>query len=484
VLWLKLSMTFPDGGENRPYVLGTVVGNFRDIRIYRPRADGDYSEYVTGYDYPAAQREIPASGYSFHIDPGPGVQTVYLRTVGGINTLRLPWTLTEGGLFERDLALHSTINLLSVGALLAIFAFTAGIGITLGNRNYLFYSLFVAAGTISLFNQEGGAFIALWPDHPGFNYYATDIFNIAVSATRLLTIFSFLNIRRNTPRIYAAGKVWLWVLALLFVVACSTGLRPISELAGGVVWLITVFAGLAVSAYAVKKAIPLAKPLFLVLLIPVLGSLAQGAGSVGWLGSGVVEWQLAQIFFVVHALLFSMCIALQMKHEVDRRIIAQHDALTGLPSMLLARDRFAASAAHARRQGCKLAILFIDLDRFKPVNDTFGHEIGDRLLVEVAKRISACLRDVDTAARIGGDEFLIIQTGVGSDEAASRVAARILVALGEPFTLGGQEIRIGASIGIARYPDHGQDLDTVLKVADTAMYKVKNGGRNGFQLER
>ncbi len=162
------------------------------------------------------------------------------------------------------------------------------------------------------------------------------------------------------------------------------------------------------------------------------------------------------------------------------RGLANHDPLTGLPNLRLARENLHSVTSLAKRKGGNTAILFIDLDGFKAVNDVHGHEMGDKLLKQVAGRLIGCLRQSDTVARIGGDEFLVIQSEITRRSAIQKVAEKILLNLAEPFFLEDIEIFIGASIGIAIYPTHGEDSRTLLKKADDAMYSSKRKGKNSY----
>ncbi|MBF0424445.1 MAG: diguanylate cyclase [Magnetococcales bacterium] len=166
--------------------------------------------------------------------------------------------------------------------------------------------------------------------------------------------------------------------------------------------------------------------------------------------------------------------------EEKLRQKAHHDTLTGLPNRLLFQELLQRSLAQVRREGKSLAVLFMDLDRFKEVNDTLGHEAGDQLLIEVAKRICACLREEDTVARLGGDEFTLILQEPSRREDIVRVVQRIIEQVRKPFVLKGRECHVGASVGISLHPEHGRDPVTLLKKADQAMYQTKNRGRNGY----
>lgn len=162
--------------------------------------------------------------------------------------------------------------------------------------------------------------------------------------------------------------------------------------------------------------------------------------------------------------------------------MANHDVLTGLPNRLLFHEHLEQELRQASRREKVLAILFIDLDHFKEVNDTLGHEAGDILLKTVAERFRSCLRKSDVLARIGGDEFTVLLPDIGGVAQVMIVGEKLLQSLEEPIVIKGQPCRVGASIGISLHPDHGQTAEDLLRHADQAMYAVKNGGRHGIQL--
>jgi diguanylate cyclase (GGDEF)-like protein/PAS domain S-box-containing protein len=159
---------------------------------------------------------------------------------------------------------------------------------------------------------------------------------------------------------------------------------------------------------------------------------------------------------------------------------AYHDLLTGLPNRLLFKDRLNLAMAQAKRGRQKLAVMFLDLDRFKVVNDSLGHVVGDQLLQSVANRLGKCVREGDTLARLGGDEFTLLLPQVNHPEAAANTAKKILNVLARPFFISGQDHHFSASIGIAIYPDDGDSVDSLIKNADIAMYHVKELGRNSY----
>ncbi|HWG84410.1 MAG TPA: EAL domain-containing protein [Deinococcales bacterium] len=160
---------------------------------------------------------------------------------------------------------------------------------------------------------------------------------------------------------------------------------------------------------------------------------------------------------------------------------AHHDALTGLPNRLLFEDRLAQGLGAARRAGERLAVIFLDLDRFKQVNDTLGHHAGDDLVRQVAVRLEKCLRRGDTIARRGGDEFLLVATRLREREQAVTIAQRLMRGLTSPFKLAGHELRVTASVGVSVFPDDGEDGETLQRHADVAMYRAKARGRDRFE---
>jgi len=161
---------------------------------------------------------------------------------------------------------------------------------------------------------------------------------------------------------------------------------------------------------------------------------------------------------------------------------AYHDVLTGLPNRLLFRDRITVALAHARRSRRAVAVMFLDLDQFKLVNDTLGHTVGDGLLQAAAERLVHCVRADDTVARMGGDEFTILVSDLSDARSASMIAQKVMDSMSKPIMVDGHELFITTSIGISIFPDDGMDTETLLKNADRAMYRAKEAGRNNFQF--
>jgi diguanylate cyclase (GGDEF)-like protein len=220
------------------------------------------------------------------------------------------------------------------------------------------------------------------------------------------------------------------------------------------------------------------------------GHLAMVAGSM-MVGPGVIVVQVQRHANVsptiaVGAAMFSLVIAayvatlLRDRATTEHR--ARHDELTGLPNRTLLFDRLERALAHARRSGGAVAVMFVDLDRFKDINDTFGHAAGDQLLSQTAFRLRACLRDEDTVARLGGDEFALMLPHLNGFDGAVTVAERVMEAFKAPFSLAEERMVVTPSMGIAIYPDDGLHPHELLANADKAMYRAKEMGRNTYEI--
>ncbi len=174
--------------------------------------------------------------------------------------------------------------------------------------------------------------------------------------------------------------------------------------------------------------------------------------------------------------------AIERKKAEDAiKHLAYHDCLTGLPSRILFNDRFTISISKGRQDGKKVALMMLDLDHFKEINDNLGHDAGDEVLKDVSTRLTNIVRQTDTVCRLGGDEFALLMPDISSEEIIEEVAQRIMKAIRTPFIIYGSEIIIGASMGIAIYPEDSENLKTLIKHADVGMYEVKKAGGNNYR---
>jgi two-component system cell cycle response regulator len=162
--------------------------------------------------------------------------------------------------------------------------------------------------------------------------------------------------------------------------------------------------------------------------------------------------------------------------------LALNDALTGVPNRRLLMDRLALSIAHAHRNKNTMAVMYLDLDGFKDINDTLGHDAGDMLLVLFAARLVAAVRHEDTVARLGGDEFVIVLSELSHADDAARMASKIMDSVSLPYNIQGRDVSMTVSIGVSIYPVHGEEADTLMKKADLALYEAKHMNKNNFRI--
>ncbi|HBG06753.1 MAG TPA: diguanylate cyclase response regulator [Geobacter sp.] len=222
--------------------------------------------------------------------------------------------------------------------------------------------------------------------------------------------------------------------------------------------------------------------------LPVLAVTAQPAHKLRALQCGAKDFvskpfDLAEVLMRVHNML-----EVRLLHEAARNhgkmleALALNDPLTGLANRRLLADRMSMALVHARRNKSAMAVLYLDLDGFKQINDTLGHGAGDLLLKMVAARLLAAVREEDTVARLGGDEFMIALWHVSGADYTASVASRAIEAVSQPYDIEGDVVSITASAGVSIYPDHGEDAETLMKSADLALYQAKAAGKNAYRL--
>ncbi|NFV80256.1 diguanylate cyclase [Magnetospirillum aberrantis SpK] len=220
-------------------------------------------------------------------------------------------------------------------------------------------------------------------------------------------------------------------------------------------------------------------------LFPTLmGRLVEGVGLRVDGSTFPMEISVSELRHGKHRLFTAILRDISERKENEDRIrrLAHHDTLTGLPNRNLLNDRMNHALARAKRHGGRMAVLYVDLDKFKPVNDSLGHEAGDHVLRAVSDRLAACVRSSDTVARVGGDEFVVVIEEITRPNEAALVARKIVESLSRPVDYDGHPCQVGASIGVAVFPDDGNTMEEVCKAADIAMYRVKHAGRNGFSF--
>ncbi len=195
----------------------------------------------------------------------------------------------------------------------------------------------------------------------------------------------------------------------------------------------------------------------------------------------ILVWLFVNVAAIVSLVLAASIGELKTaKHYLEQ--LALHDSLTGLDNRLLLMEKLAESLATVQRYNTQSAIIYLDLDGFKPINDTFGHEAGDFVLIEVAKRLRSCVREVDTVARLGGDEFVVLLHNLSDTDTVQQIADRIVETINASINLFGTTVNVGVSMGIALIPQDGKYPHQLLKNADKAMYLAKQQGKNQYQF--
>lgn len=209
----------------------------------------------------------------------------------------------------------------------------------------------------------------------------------------------------------------------------------------------------------------------------------QLAGTIALVSICIMLATLALSLYDAHLASRAAVLAKSLKAANEElKAMVMHDSLTRLPNRLLLEDRIKQTIARAKRNGTEFAVLFVDLDRFKTVNDSLGHHIGDLLIQEAASRLKASVRETDTVARVGGDEFMVVLTDGVQRDSVEAIASRMVDAISAVFLINGREIRISLSVGITLFPQDGQNIHELMVRSDAAMYYAKSAGRNNFQF--
>ena len=222
--------------------------------------------------------------------------------------------------------------------------------------------------------------------------------------------------------------------------------------------------------------------------LPVLVITAQPGHNVRALASGAKDFvskpfELPEVLARVNNMLEVRLLYKQLEnHNQVLQPLALHDALTGIPNRRLLMDRLALAIAHARRNKSTMAVMYLDLDGFKQINDTLGHDVGDLLLNHVAARLVSAVREEDTVARLGGDEFVIVMSELTQDDDAAKLAAKVIQAVSQPYSIQRLDVSMTASIGVSIYPAHGEEAEALMKNADIALYEAKHMGKNNYRI--
>lgn len=502
------------------------------VEVYVPQAGGGYTRQVAGDLQPFAERPWPHRNLVFPLALTPGTsQTVYLRVTSAGN-LTLPATLWQPEALTRSDQRSYTLLSLYYGMLLALGLYNLLLYLAIRDTTFLAYVAFtlcMAVGQASM-NGFGNQFI--WPDWPAFGNIALPSGMAATGFFGAIFTRLFLGTHRCAPQL---DRSILGCAALFALAALSPLLLPYQPVAIMVSLFGLLFTAVAVYAgvYCLRRGYPGARYFLLAWTLLLLGVAVLAMRNMGWVPTTTLTLHSMQIGSALELLLLSFALADRinvMRREKDRatkdalaakqemvetlrqseqvlesRVIertrtleevnnqlrdkerelehlARHDALTGLANRLFLNDRIERAVARARRSGGNVALLMIDLDGFKQVNDAHGHAVGDELLVIIAGRLRESVRETDTVARLGGDEFVVLLEDTRHPEGTSQIVEKLIAAVRLPVMLDAGAIEVSASIGIACTPQHTDDADDLLERADAAMYNAKAAGRNRWSI--
>lgn len=525
--WLRLDIE-ADPAAPRDWLLEVGFPTLDSVEFF-----GTAGEHLrTGDRLPFAARPLAHRNFVFPLRlPDGGASTVWLR-IASEGTLTVPLQLWQADAFWRDS--QTAYALLSVyfGMLLALALYNLLLWISLRDHAYLTYVLFAASmavGQLS-FNGLGNQF--LWPEWPVWGNFA---FTVGFAATGLFgALFTrgFLHTRRSVPRLdgVVIGLAAMFALSMLAPLVVPYRLAAILTSITGVSFaLVAVLAGVR----CWRNGQPGAPTFLLAWTLLLIGVAVVGLRNLDLLPTTFISSYAMQIGSALEMLLLSFALADRINglrrekdaaqgealatkqqlvgalqrseaslerrvaerteelesanarlRESERQLQAQAhtDPLTGLANRLLLDARLLQSMQQARRSHGQIAVLLVDLDNFKPINDSYGHAIGDEVLRLVADKLRAAVREVDTVARLGGDEFVIVLHGIGDVADAERVAQKIIADLDQPMRILGLPLEVGACVGIAPFSTGELTTTELVRRADQAMYAAKEAGRGCYRV--
>lgn len=523
-IWLHTTVAADEAALGR-WLVEVDFPTLDRVEFYTVGADGSVRARVAGDLVALAERPWHHRNPVFPLEltrAGEPV-AVYMR-VKSEGSLTIPLRLwTETALAARDQRAYAG-DALYCGMLLALTLYNLLLWLSLRERVFLRYVGFVGSLAIGFAGQTGIGGQFLWPAWPA---WANVSFPLGMALTGLfgaLFTRSFLDTRNTVPVLDRLIAAFAWVFAAAVLAHAVSGYRVAAMLTSLAGLGFAPIAGMAGVRCARRKH-PGGRVFLLAWALLLVGVAVMALRNFGLLPTLWLTTHAMQIGSALEMLLLSFAMADRIHamrrereaarqamvdtlreagHQLESRVAARtaeleaanrrlrenelalqqlafHDPLTGLFNRVMLEDRLRHAMQRAERRQTQLAVLLIDLDGFKAINDNHGHAEGDRVLAAVAARMRAQVRASDTLARLGGDEFVVVLEPFAGEDEAMRVAAKLVAALTEPITDGERPCRIGASIGIALYPQDGNDVDALVLAADRAMYRAKASGKGGWQ---
>lgn len=445
------------------------------------------AQYDAGDLTPFSSRDYQHPNFIFPVTfPARTDVTLYFRILSK-GSMTAGATLWQPDIFPERSRLEYFYLALYLGLLIGLLSYNFLLYLSLRDVSYLYYVLFANSLFFAIGSYSGLWFELLWPLSPYWHNLSVPISFSFVGIFAILFSKSFLQTHHTVPRL---DKAFSFIMVAFIALLISSPIVSISYSAPALSVLAVTLAGI-VMAIGIKLSLKGNRTAVIYLiswLFFILGVLVLSARNFGLIPNTALTQYSLFIGSALEMLLLSFALAQRIeqvqKHsqhlitanselkdqESSLRQLAHYDALTGLSNRTLIMEKFSLLLAHSKRNSTKLAILFLDLDRFKPINDLYGHHIGDDVLIMMADRLRSLLRNSDAIGRIGGDEFIVLVEEGDGEFNPQEVANKIKSTIAEPISIMGDNLQLGVSIGTAIYPDNGKDLATLVSFADTAMY--------------
>ncbi len=530
--WLCLQLQ-PEAGAPQRWMLEVGYSSLDRIEVYVPRAGGGFDRIVSGDMLPYSQRPYPHRHHVFPVNLTPGKpQMVFMRVTSGGN-LTIPVALWQPDALARSD--RTTYTLLSIyyGMLLALGLYNLLLFLSTRDITFLAYVAFTACMAVALGTWNGLTNQFLWPEWPTLANLALPVGMAATGVFGGIFTRRFLNTRETAP---IHDRIIIICEFVFILTALAALVIPYRIIAVAVSLMGMSFSGIAVAVgvHCLRRGHPGARYFLIAWFLLLLGAAVLGMRNLGWLPTTWITFNAMQIGSALELLLLSFALADRLnvmrrekevatelalraqndmvealrrsEQELERRVaertheletanaqlldkehelrrLAMQDPLTGLSNRMFLNDRIERAIARARRTGDSIALMLIDLDNFKPINDTHGHAVGDELLVSIAGRLNEIVRETDTVSRLGGDEFVILFEDIREPGSIEFILGKLMAAVAEPMDIGdGRSVAVSASIGVAYAPAHGDQATQLLARADMEMYKAKSGGRNRYSI--
>lgn len=500
------------------------------LDVYFVRAGNIIASYQTGDHQPASSRPVAYHNYAFPVPDGhDDLLSLYIRVQStGPVTVPISWSAEKA--FHLGIAIDLAVLSAYWGVLIALSCYNFFLFLAVRAWSYLHYVVTTIAFGLSLSVSLGYGAVYLWPTHPGYNDAMPALALAIAGFSGVYLTCSFFSTAKLLPKAHRwfMGIARLYALTALVSVAWPEAAILLINVAG---WLFVLTVTNTV-IHSMREKFAGALPFGIAIALQVTVNVSQLLQSIGTF-SGVWSLHTVQAGSASVAMLFALSMAVRLQaiklakeraqaeaisaqtalveslreneRELERRVdertadlatanaslqereqqlldLAHHDALTGAATRRLFEDRLNLAITRSARQKSSVAVIAIDLDGFKAVNDTYGHAAGDEVLIALAKRFKNCIRSADTLGRPGGDEFLIVLEDITLPESAIAIASKILRETQLPIAYGEHTLQVSASLGLALCPEHADNPGELLRLADSAMYEAKHAGKNTLRL--